>query len=94
MYIPKYFLVCKGISNDDVGWQMQSYSRDARPGAGFKSGGFVKPKVAGARAVERRHPFRGMRLSLVLGTRGLLETAWMVPFFSPQVLCPCSRWDT
>ena len=46
-----YFLLCKGRSNDDVGIARGTGFQALRPGAGFKTGDFVK-NIWGA-AVER-----------------------------------------
>ena len=37
-----YFLDCKGLSNDDVGVARGTVFQEIRPGAGFKTGDFVK----------------------------------------------------
>ena len=42
-----YFLVCKGLSNDDVGAARGSVFQEIRPGAGFKTVGFVEEKLGG-----------------------------------------------
>ena len=42
------FIVCKVLvvqSNDDVGVARGTVFREVRPGAGFKTGGFVKEKL-------------------------------------------------
>ena len=47
-----YFFVCEGRSNDDVGVATGTVFQELRPGAGFKTGDFVKAKLGGA-IVER-----------------------------------------
>ena len=45
-----YFLVCKGLlvqSNDAVGVARGTAFQELRPGAGFKTGDFVKEKLRG-----------------------------------------------
>ena len=42
-----YFIVCKGLSNYDVGGTRGTVSHDIWPGAGFKTGDFVKEKLGG-----------------------------------------------
>ena len=42
-----YFLVCKGLSNDGVGVARGTVFQEARPGAGFTTGDFVKEKLGG-----------------------------------------------
>ena len=42
-----YDLVCKGLSNDDVGVARGAVLQELRPGAGFKTGGFVEEKLGG-----------------------------------------------
>ena len=42
-----YFLVCKGLSNDDVGLARDTAFQEIRPEAGFKTGDFFKEKLAG-----------------------------------------------
>ena len=37
-----HFRVCKGLSNDDVGVARGTVFQEIRPGAGFKTGNFVK----------------------------------------------------
>ena len=41
------FLVCKGLSTDDVGVARGVIFQEIRPGTGFKSGDSVKRKVRG-----------------------------------------------
>ena len=46
------FLVCKGLllillSNDDVGAERDTVFQEIRPGAGFKTGDFVKENSGG-----------------------------------------------
>ena len=43
----KRFLVCKGLSNDDVGRARGTVFQDIQPGAGFKTGDFVKDRLGG-----------------------------------------------
>ena len=38
----KYFLVCIGLPNDDVGVSRVTIFQETRPGAGFHTGDFVK----------------------------------------------------
>ena len=45
--ILKHFLVCKGLSNDDVGVARGIVFQEIRPGAGCKTGDFVKEKLEG-----------------------------------------------
>ena len=47
------FLVCEGLSNDDVGEPRSTVFQEKRPAAGFKTGDFVKEMLGGA-TVERR----------------------------------------
>ena len=49
------FIVCKGLSNDDVGVAWGTVIQEVRPGAGFKTGYFVKKKGVGGASVERLH---------------------------------------
>ena len=49
--ILRIFFVCKGLSNDDVGGARGTILEEIQPGAGFKTGDFVK-EVGGA-TVER-----------------------------------------
>ena len=48
-----YFLVGKGLSNDDVGEARGTVFQKIRPGAGFETGDFVKEKLGGGATVER-----------------------------------------
>ena len=48
----RIFLVCEGLSNDDVGVARVTIFQKKRPGAGFKASNFVKEKLGGA-TVER-----------------------------------------
>ena len=41
------FLVCKGLSIDDVGVSRDTILKEIRPGAGFETGDFVKEKFGG-----------------------------------------------
>ena len=46
----KYFLICKGLSNDDVGVRRGTECQKIRPGAVLnKTGDFVKEKGVGGR---------------------------------------------
>ena len=45
-----HFLVCKGLSIDDVGVSRDTVFQEIRPGAGFEAGDFVKEKLGGATA--------------------------------------------
>ena len=45
-----YFLLCKGLSNDDVGGARDTLFQQIRPGAGFETGDFVKEMLGGATA--------------------------------------------
>ena len=42
-----YFLVCKGLSNDDVGGTRGTEFQEIRPGAGFETGDFVTEMLGG-----------------------------------------------
>ena len=42
-----YFLVCKGVSIDDVGVSRDIVYQEIRPGAGFETGDFVQEKLEG-----------------------------------------------
>ena len=42
-----YFLVCEGLSNDDVGEARGTVFEEMRPGVGLKTGDFVKEKLEG-----------------------------------------------
>ena len=48
-YLSMYFLVCEGLSNDGVGVTRGTVFQETRPGAGFKTGEFVKEKLGGYR---------------------------------------------
>ena len=48
-----YFLVCKGLSIDDVGVSRDTAFQEIRPGAGFETGDFRSRKFGGATVVER-----------------------------------------
>ena len=51
-------LVCKGLSNDDIEVAGGAAFLEKRPGAGFKTGDFVKEKLGAPGAtVERPPPF-------------------------------------
>ena len=43
------FLVCKGLSIDDVGVSRDAVLQKIRPGAGFETGDIVKEKLGGLR---------------------------------------------
>ena len=49
VYILVCFLVCNGISKDDVGVARGAVFQKIRPGVGFKTGDFVKEKLGGYR---------------------------------------------
>ena len=53
--ISKYFLDCKGLSNDDVGVTRGTVFREVGSGAGFKNRIFRERKVDGA-TKERLYP--------------------------------------
>ena len=40
-----YFLVCRDLSIDDVGVSRHNVFHEIRPGAGFKTGDFVKERL-------------------------------------------------
>ena len=42
-----YFLVCKGLSVDDVGVSRDAAFQEIWPGAGFETGEVVKEKLGG-----------------------------------------------
>ena len=42
-----YFLVCKGLSNDEVGVTRVAVLQEIRPGVGFKTGDVVKEMLGG-----------------------------------------------
>ena len=42
-----YFLVCKGLTIDDVGVSRDTVVEEIRPGACFETGDFVKEKLGG-----------------------------------------------
>ena len=42
-----YFLVCERLSNDDFGVARGAIFQEIWPGAGFKTGDFVKEKLGG-----------------------------------------------
>ena len=48
-----YFLVCKGLSNDDVGVAGVAVFQEIRPGVGFETGDVVEERFGRATAVER-----------------------------------------
>ena len=52
--ILKHFHACKGLSNDDIGAARGTVFQEIRPGAGFKTGHFVKDKLAVRRATVER----------------------------------------
>ena len=41
------FLVCNGLSNNEVGVARGTVYQEIRPGAGFKTGHFVEEKLGG-----------------------------------------------
>ena len=41
------FLLCKGLSNDDVGVARGTVLQEVRPGIGFESGDFFEEKWGG-----------------------------------------------
>ena len=47
IYLFAHFPVCKGHSNDDVGVAKGTAFQETQPGAGFKTGDFVKEKLGG-----------------------------------------------
>ena len=53
-----YFHVCIGLSSDVVGAAKGTVFQEIRPGAGFKTGDFVKEKLGGAtiERLKRRTP--------------------------------------
>ena len=51
----RYFLVCKGLSNDDVGRARGTVFQEIRPGAGFETCDFVTEKGVGGATVARPH---------------------------------------
>ena len=42
-----YFIVCKGLSNDDFGVATGAVFQQIWPGVGFKTDDFVKEKLGG-----------------------------------------------
>ena len=76
-----YVLVCKGLSNDDVGVDRGSpYFRRIRPEAGSHTGDFVKEKLAGS-TVERPRT----RYDRTRHDHGMDETAPPSPRFVDTV---------
>ena len=61
MQIFIYFLVSQIMSNGDVRGARGTVFQEIRPGAGFKTGDFVKEKLGGA-TVERLSPWRIWRV--------------------------------
>ena len=53
----KYILVCKGLSNDDVGMAIGTVVQEIRPGAGFETGDFVKERLGGEGTADRLHEY-------------------------------------
>ena len=56
-----FIIVCKGLSNGDVGVARYVVFQEIRPGAGLKTGHFVKEKIGGAtvlRLVSSQEPRR------------------------------------
>ena len=45
--VSTYFLVCKGLSIDDVGVSRDTVFQEIRPGAGFETSDFVKEMLGG-----------------------------------------------
>ena len=45
--VSTYFLVCKGLSNNDVGVSRDTVLQEVRPGAGFETGDSVEEKLGG-----------------------------------------------
>ena len=45
--VSAYFIVCKGLSSDDVGIPRDTMFQEIRPGAGFKTGDFVQEALGG-----------------------------------------------
>ena len=45
--VSTYFLVCKGLSIDDVGVSRDIVFQEIRPGAGFETSDFVQEKLGG-----------------------------------------------
>ena len=45
--VSTYFLVCKGLSIDDVGVSRDTVFQEIRPGAGFETSDFVKKTLGG-----------------------------------------------
>ena len=43
--VSTYFLLCKGLSNKDVGVARGTVSQEVRPGAGFRAANFVNEKL-------------------------------------------------
>ena len=48
-----YNVACEGLSNDDIVVAGGTVVQETRPGAGFKTGIFVKEKLGGRATVER-----------------------------------------
>ena len=84
-------LVCTGLSNDDVGVVARgTVFQDIRPGAGFKTGDFVKEKFGGGGGVPYRTT-RGWRGSL---TQHRLNVTIVSPYSVRKTLCMLKRpWD-
>ena len=54
------FIVCKGLSIDDVGASRDTVFQEIRPGVGFETGDFAEEKLGGA-TVERLSRDTGQR---------------------------------
>ena len=77
-----HFLVCKGLSIDDVGVSGDSVFQEIRPGAGFETADFVKEKLGGA-TVVRLLLFR-VFFVILLG-RGIFHPVYQFRFFFKSV---------
>ena len=58
-----YFVVCKGraLSNDDVVVARGAVFQEVRPGAGFKTGDFVKEQLGGLPSKTTPRPISRVR---------------------------------
>ena len=65
-----YFLVRKRLSNDDVGVATGNVVQEIRPGAGFKTGDFVKEKL-GEISYRRTTPARYSQPATKMDSRPL-----------------------
>ena len=52
-----YFLGCKGLSYDDIEVAGGTVFQEIRPGAGFKSGDFVKERLGGLPKNDSQLPY-------------------------------------